>query len=123
MAGKYDMSISQGADFTLRMTLKDSTGTPIDVTDHTFRGQIRKTASDAVIQASFDFTILDQITNTGEVDVKLPSSESSAIILDKSKNANRSITTMTYDIESEDLSGNVVRWLEGLAKISPEVTK
>jgi hypothetical protein len=117
------MSISQGADFTLKMTLKDGSGTLIDVTNHTFRGQIRKTASDAVVQASFDFNILNQITNTGEVEVKLPSAESSAIVLDKSKSANRSITTMTYDIESEDPSGNVIRWLEGLAKISPEVTK
>lgn len=117
------MSISQGADFVLKMTLKDSLGSPIDVTDHTFRGQIRKTASDAVIQASFTFNKLDQVTNTGEVEVKLSAADSSSIILEKSKNANRSITTMTYDIESEDLSGVITRWLEGLAKISPEVTK
>jgi len=123
MAGKYDMSILQGSDFTLGLTLKDSTGTPIDLTGHTFSGQIRKTASDPVIQASFSFVVLDQITDTGRVDVKLSAANSSAIILEKSKSAVRAITTMTYDIESVDGGGAITRWLEGVVKLSPEVTK
>jgi hypothetical protein len=123
MSGKYDMSISQGSDFTLGVTIKDSAGVPIDLTGHTFSGQIRKTASDSTIQASFSFTLLDQVTDTGRVDIELPAAVSSALLLDKSKSASRKITTMTYDVESEDGSGKIVRWLEGLAKISPEVTK
>lgn len=121
MSGKFNMEISQGADYTLAVTLKDSGGSPVDITGHTFRGQIRKTASDAVVQATFTFDLVDPVN--GRVDVKLPAADSTAISLTKSKNANRSITTMTYDIESEDGSGAVVRWLEGLVKISPEVTK
>jgi hypothetical protein len=123
MAGKYDMTISQGSDFVIALTIKDSTGTPIDLTAHTFRGQIRKTASDATIQASFVFTILDQVADAGRVDVKLEAAVSSGIYLERSTGATRKITTMTYDIESEDGSGNDERWLEGLVKISPEVTK
>lgn len=123
MSGKYDMSISQGSDFTLGLTIKDSAGAPIDLTGHTFSGQIRKTASDSTIQASFSFTILDQVVDTGRVNVELPAATSSSLILDKSKSASRKITTMTYDVESEDSSGKIVRWLEGLVKLSPEVTK
>ncbi len=121
MSGKYNMEISQGSDFKLSLTIKDSTGTPVDITGHTFRGQIRKTASDAITQAIFSFNITDAVN--GMVDVKLAAADSSAISLSRSKNASRTITTMTYDIESEDGSGNVVRWLEGLVKFSPEVTK
>lgn len=123
MAGKYNMSISQGSDFVLGLTIKDSAGNPIDLTGHVFRGQMRKTASDAIIQASFTFSILDQVTDTGRVDVKLDAAISSAIILDRSTGASRKITTMTYDIESEDSNGSDERWLEGLVLISPEVTK
>tara|TARA_R110000744_G_scaffold94093_3_gene181658 strand:+ start:11005 stop:11355 length:351 start_codon:yes stop_codon:yes gene_type:complete len=116
------MSISQGSDFLLAITIKDSSGTPIDLTGHSFRGQIRKTASDPLVLADFSFNILDQVSSTGRVDVILPSTDSSTIILETSKSAGRKITTFTYDIESED-SGNVVRWLEGLVKMSPEVTR
>ena len=122
MSGQYSMSISQGSDFLLAITIKDSSGTPIDLTGHSFRGQIRKTASDPLVLADFSFNILDQVSSTGRVDVILPSTDSSTIILETSKSAGRKITTFTYDIESED-SGNVVRWLEGLVKMSPEVTR
>ena len=121
MSGKYNMEISQGSDFKLGLTIKDAGGSPIDLTGHTFRGQIRKTASDAIIQAVFTFDIVDAVN--GRVDVIMVAADSSAIALEKSKTSSRSITTMTYDIESEDGSGNVVRWLEGLVKFSPEVTK
>ncbi len=123
MAGQYNMSISQGSDFLLALTIKDSSGVPLDLTGHTFRGQIRKTASDATIQASFTFEVLDQVVNTGRVNILLDAAISSAILLEKSSNASRKLTTMTYDIESEDLSGKEERWLEGLVKLSPEVTK
>lgn len=122
MSGKYDMTISQGSDFLLNVTIKDSAGALVDLTGHTFSGQIRKTASDATVQASFTFNILNQGTNPGEVEVKLDAALSTAIILEKSKNASRKVTTMTYDVESVN-GGTTVRWLEGLAKISPEVTK
>lgn len=123
MSGKYNMSISQGADYTLGVTIKDKDGNPIDLTGHTFSGQIRKTVSDAVVQASFSFTIKDQVANTGEVDVELSAATSSGISLDKSTKVNRTITKMTYDIESVDGSGNTVRWLEGTVLFSPEVTR
>lgn len=123
MSGKYNMEISQGADYKLGLTIKDDSGTEVDLTGHTFSGQIRKTASDPTILASFTFTILDQVTDTGRVDVELPAAASSAIPVDRSRNASRTITTLTYDIESIDPATKTVRWLEGTVKLSPEVTK
>lgn len=122
MAGKYNIEISQGSDYTLAITLKDPSGTPINLTGHTFTGQIRKTASDFTIQAPFTFTLLDQGTDPGRVNMTLAASVSSGISLDKSTGASRKITTMTYDVESDN-AGSITRWLEGLVQLSPEVTK
>jgi hypothetical protein len=123
MAGSYDMSINQGADYKLSLTIKDELGDPVDLTNHTFTGQIRKTASDPIVQASFSFTILDQVANTGRVDVLLSAAVSSGIQLERSTGVNKKITQMAYDIESDNGSGEIVRWLEGIVEFSPEVTK
>ena len=118
-----NVSISQGSDYILGLTLKDASGVEIDLTGYTFTGQIRKTVSDSVVQAEFTFNILDQVTDTGRVDVQLSAAVSSAILLDKSTKSSRKITVMTYDIESDDGSGSRKRWLEGLVNISPEATR
>ena len=122
MKNTYDMSIKQGEDFYLVLEIQNSDKTPIDLTGHTFRGQIRKTASDPTIVASFSFTLLNQTTDTGRVEVYLNSATSSAIDLNDSMKAQRTLTVMAYDIESEYL-GRVTRWVEGTVIFSPEVTK
>jgi hypothetical protein len=122
-AGKYNMTICQGSDYILGLTIKDAAGVEIDLTGYTFTGQIRKTVSDSTVQASFSFTILDQVTLTGRVDVTLAAAISSAMLLDKSTKSNRTITVMTYDLESDDGLGNRKRWLEGIVNISPEATR
>lgn len=122
-AGNYTIAIDQGADFTLQLTIKDATGTEVDLTGHTFRGQIRKSISNAVIVASFSFTLLDQVTSPGRVDVTMSNAVSSAILLPKQDKVQRKAEKMAYDIESEDGLGIVVRWLEGAVDFSPEVTR
>lgn len=117
------MTICQGSDYELGVTIKDSTGTLIDLTGHTFTGQVRKTASDLIVQAIFSFEILDQVTDTGRVNIKMDAATSSGITLDKSKSSSRKITTMTYDVESVSVALGTKRWLEGKVNFSPEVTK
>jgi len=122
MKNTYDIPVKQGEDLYLVLELRDSGNNLIDITGHTFRGQIRKTASDPAVVASFTFLVLDQTTNKGKVQVHLPHATSSAIQLNSSQSAQRSLTIMAYDIESE-YSGRVTRWLEGTVIFSPEVTK
>ena len=116
-----NICINQGSDFLLEMTIKDEQGNPIDLTDHTFRGQIRKTVSDSVIQASFTFNKVD--APNGRVDVKLPAADSTAIVLDTQNTSKRKLQKMAYDIESETSGGAIERWLSGEALINPEVTR
>jgi hypothetical protein len=121
-AGTYTMAIEQGSSFSLQLTIEDSLNVPIDLTGHVFRGQIRRTISDPVIQASFTFNILNQITDTGKVVVTLDPADTMAISLPAQRTVTRADVPMSYDIESE-IAGTVYRWLEGTANISPEVTR
>jgi hypothetical protein len=122
MKNAYDMHIKQGEDFYLILEIQNSDKTPINLTGHEFRGQIRKTASDPNIVAEFTFTLKDQETDTGRVEVFLSNASSSAIDLNDSMKAQRTLTVMAYDIESV-YAGRVTRWVEGTVIFSPEVTK
>lgn len=122
MKNNYEISVKQGEDFYLILEIQNSDKTPINLTGHTFRGQIRRTASDPNIVANFTFTLLDQVTNTGRVEVYLSATTTSAIDLNDSLKPQRTLTIMSYDIESV-YSGRVTRWLEGTVVFSPEVTR
>lgn len=122
-SAKYDMNICQGADFKLVLTITDSEGNLLNLDDHTFRGQIRQTISSPDVIASFSFNKLDQVTDTGKVEIKLSSADSSAIALPEQNSIERQAVDFAYDIESETSGGEVKRWLEGKASISPEVTR
>ena len=121
-AGTYDILVEQGATFLLTITIKDTSGNPINLTGQTFRGKIKKSFADTIAQATFTCTLANQITDTGKVSISLTATDTAAIVLNTQGTA-RVLTTMAYDIESQDGSGIVKRWLQGLAKISPEITK
>lgn len=121
-AGNYDILVEQGATFLLTITIKDTSGVPINLTGQTFRGKIKKSFSDVTAQANFVCTLANQLTDPGKVTISLSAVDTAAIVLNTQGTA-RVLTVMAYDIESQDSSGIVKRWLQGLAKISPEVTK
>ena len=117
-AAKYNITIEQGATFSLKLTIKSPgvTPTPIDITSWAFAGQVRSSALSSTILATFTFTILNQITNTGEVLVTLSETETAAIP------ATCSTSNFAYDIEAT-VSGAVKRLLQGTAIFSAEVTR
>lgn len=119
----FDIKVLQGATFSLGLTIKDSDENPIDLTGYSFRGQIRRTVSSANVEASFSFQVQNQLTETGKVTCFISAEETAAIKVNQSPGAERRLTRMSYDIESEDESGTVVRWLQGVAEINPETTK
>lgn len=119
----YDISVNQGATYTLLITIKDPSDNPIDLTGYEFRGQIRTTTSDPTVQATFEFEILTQSGGTlGQVYATLSATETAGIELPEQSNSHRKITKMVYDIESVN-GTEVTRWLQGTANISPEVTR
>lgn len=114
MSNKLNLELKQGEDFYRLLTFKDENSSPINLTGYTFAGQIRASYDDELF-LSFSFTILNQTTHTGQVEMTLAKALSSAKTINvKNK--------YVYDVERNSGS-RTVRVLEGAITISPEVTK
>lgn len=111
MAAKANIVIDQGADFATTITVTDAGGAVVNLQNYTARGQIRKhyTSSTAV-----DFTITFE---TPRSEGKLTLSLSNAVT------ANMESGRYVYDVELIDNSTTVSRLVEGIATVSPEVTR
>lgn len=122
-AANYDILIEQGATFIMTLTLKDVSATPINLTGLLFRGKLKKDFADAAAIANFNFEVPNQTIpeNVGKVIVSLTATQTAGIDA-PAKGTNRALTSLVYDIEAEDGVGFVTRWLQGQAKVSPEVT-
>jgi hypothetical protein len=120
-AGKLNILIEQGATFKRKLVFKDSSNVAIDLTGDSFAGQVRKSASDPTIIATFTCTITN--ASGGEVEISLTDAQTSAIPVETSSSPEREVTEYAYDIERTISGGTKQRVLEGIASVSPEVTK
>lgn len=121
-AGNYNITIEQGATFSLVCTWKDSSGVGVDLTGYTFSGSIKRRATDHVALKSFTFTIADQGESPGQFTISLTATQTSALPSKYSESAQKELLSCVYDIEA--VSGEIVyRIMEGIAYISPEVNR
>jgi len=118
MAGIYNFNINQGATKRFRVTYKDSLGDAINLTGYQGRGQIRLRASDPEPLASFTVTVTDPAA--GIVDVELAASALEGLVL-RGKGFNEP-TDAFYDVELYN-GTDVIRLINGVVSISPEITK
>lgn len=114
MSNKLNLELKQGEDFLRVLTIKDENGTEVNLTGYSFAAQIRQDY-DKDLFLSFTFTIRNQTTNTGEVEMSLAKALSSAKKIIGKQN-------YVYDVEMNDGS-RTTRIMEGQIKITPEVTK
>lgn len=123
-AAKKDILIEQGATFkrVLRFKVKGSNSYE-DLTGEEFRGQVRSTATDNAIVATFTCTILDQVTNTGSVSIELTPIQTADIPVDENENYIKRSSKYVYDIERVFANGSIDRVLEGVATVTPQVTR
>ena len=110
MAIKSNLTIDQGSDFTATITVSNESGTLIDLTDYTARGQMRKSPFTSTYHA-FTVTVSDALA--GEVSLAMTSSTTAAITAGR----------YLYDIEVVSSGGTVTRIVEGIATVTPEITK
>lgn len=116
MSNKLNIEVKQGEDFYRLLTIKDENGTGIDLTGFVFSSQIREKTFSKNIFLSFSFVVdPDQVTNAGQVSMSLAASLSSAKTVNK-------ILKYSYDVEMNSGS-TITRIMEGVATITPEVTK
>lgn len=107
MALKANMVIDQGSTFASTIEILDENDEAIDVTNYTSRGQIRKHYS-STNAVSFTTTL---------------SNGSLVISLTANQTANMVAGRYVYDLELVDPANTVVRILEGIVTVTPEVTR
>jgi hypothetical protein len=114
-AGKYDITIEEGATFLLSCTWKDAAGDPIDLTGYSAAMQVRryKTAADTLLDVSSSGGEITLGDAAGTIEVAIPATETAALTGE----------VAVYDLELTDGSGVVTRLLEGDVTISREVTR
>jgi hypothetical protein len=122
-AANYNITLNQGEDFELRLVIKDETGTPINLTGKSYAGQIRDKYDSSSVAANFSFQLGNQVTDPGLLVVKMTNYESSQIPCKPATPLNkRPITEFVYDIE-QNSGGSIIRILQGIVSVSPNVTR
>ena len=137
-AGIYNFTIEQGTTFQRTFKYKDASGSPLDLTDHDVRMQIRSDKADNTTSFLHEFGSGSEFSLAGSGGLFILSSSEASIaensdpakldqftlFISASTTENMSFESAVYDIEIEETdSGIVTRLLQGKIKISKEVTR
>lgn len=104
---KVNIIIDQGTSFSTTVELTDAQDQPVNTAIYTARGQIRK-HFESNSSTAFTTSFLQN-----ELTISLTANQTSNLV------AGRHV----YDVELVDNSNNVIRLLEGVVTVTPEVTK
>tara|TARA_Y100000361_G_scaffold145177_1_gene154065 strand:- start:1529 stop:1879 length:351 start_codon:yes stop_codon:yes gene_type:complete len=115
MATTYDLNITQGSSFNIRLTAKDDAGNHINLSGYSVSGYIRNRYSDSSFLLNMEPSIVsggspDAITS-GKVDINLAATGTAAL----------PITQAMYDVEVYK-NDQVIKLLNGKANVHPEAT-
>ena len=111
MAAISNIFIDQGADFSTTVTVSDSAGSALDLTNYTALAMIRKTY-DSTSATSFTSAFATDRT-TGKITISLTDVQTTALEQGR----------YVYDLLLTDGSGDKTRVLEGIATVSPSVSR
>lgn len=104
---KVNLLIDQGTTFQAVVDLRADNGDPLNIQGYIFRGQMRKHYQSV---NKIDFGIA---ADTGVLILFLTAQET----------ANLAAGRYVYDVEMVDTSNQVIRLLNGIVTVTPEVTK
>jgi hypothetical protein len=111
MATISNLFVDQDADFTTTVTVNDSTGSALDLTNYTALGMIRKTYQSSTA-TTFTSSFVSPRT-TGQITISLTDTQTSALESGR----------YVYDLVITDASGNKTRVVEGIATVNPSVSR
>lgn len=110
-AGTYDIVIDQGSDFAIEVQVKED-DTPQNLSTHSARAQLRPTPTSSTLSATFTCTI----TNAAQGRIKMSLGNTTTAGITSGK--------YYYDLELVNTNNNTVtRLLQGVARVTPEVTR
>jgi hypothetical protein len=119
--GNLDLVIRQGATLgPEHIAVRDSSGTPIDITGATLRASIRKTPDAATVAASATFTPISPTAGTSYWEF---SATATGAITCSPIDENQPESLYVWDMEIEFASGRILPLLYGEVRVFREVTK
>ena len=111
MATISNLFIDQDADFTTTVTVNDSTGSALDLTNYTALAMIRKTYQSSTA-TTFTSSFVSPRT-TGQITISLTDTQTAALESGR----------YVYDLVITDSSGTKTRVVEGIATVNPSVSR
>lgn len=117
---ELDLLVRQGGTFgPFRVTLKNPDGTPVLLTDATFRGQVRKSFDSLTVDANFSFVVTDALQ--GKVQFEIDAVQTAAIMAGIDETVEES--QYVYDIEYLNEENRVLPLFFGRVLVFREITK
>ena len=110
MATIQNLTVDQDADFTETLTIKDSTGTVVDISGQTVTSKLRKTH---LSSSATSFTTALVSATDGTCSITLTDTVTSGLTEGR----------YVWDLTTTDGSGIVTRRIEGRATVTPSVTR
>jgi len=107
-AGTHNISIVRGTDYALAMTLKDNNDDAINVTNYTFKSEIRRKQSAGVAVA---FTITKTSASNGVIKLALTAAQTRSLPNGK----------LLWDMVADDGS-EISQYVSGIVTVSDTVT-
>ena len=110
MATIQNLTVDQDADFTQTLTVKDSTGTVVDISGQTVTSKLRKTH---LSTSSTSFTTALVSATDGTCSITLTDTVTSALTEGR----------YVWDLTTTTSGGLITRRIEGRVTITPSVTR
>lgn len=108
--GQYALQLYQGDDFRLPITVENDDGTARDLTNHSFRSQIREKPASDTILVTATVTITD--ATAGKIELSIDAADTAGLP-----------QTAAWDLEMTDDVGDVQTILAGGVRVGREVTR
>ena len=127
-AGKYSFIIEQGSTLDIELQYKDANGNSINLTGYTGRMQLRPSVSSDTVYLTLSSSLKPDGTGlnfSGSNGSTPPTSGSIGVFISAYTSSLLTFDTAVYDLEIYSGSSYpyTIRLLEGIAKLSKEVTR
>lgn len=114
-----DLLMKQGLTFGAQtVTFKNPDNSPVDLTGATIRGKIKTNKGSITEVASLDVSITDAVNGVFTFGLDAATTQT----IDGGKDRNDSSSLYVWDMEMEDVSGNITPIFYGVCRVLREVT-
>lgn len=112
MAFNYDLNISKGSSYAVRLNIKDEAGLFVNLSGYTVSGFVKEKYSDSNFVLNLNTSIPIGLSASGVVDINISAPETASLFVNQ----------YVYDVEIyKDTKAEKI--IQGYVNIYPEVTR